>query len=183
MGQKNSARLLEQACEQLEAGDRKLALSTSIMALCSADEDPIAASALHQIAILIDDHPLPTHDELAWRAQLEASRRQPAIGLYAAEAVRRHIFRLPFVQLFRSVGNLFLYAALVLVEPARRFPFLWLVLGPASLPLVLPGILAHLLARSLGYLMILALARRVRDRIHERPLDETLISDLQQLVL
>ena len=109
MGAGNSERLLEQARELLQAGERRQALSSSICALEVALDPEARAQALHQIAVIVDDHPLPTHDEVAWRAAAAAYREQPDVSLYRVEAVRRHIFRSPFVQIFRSVGNLLLY--------------------------------------------------------------------------
>jgi len=145
-------------------------------------EGATLAAALHQTAVLVDDHPLPTHDAVAWRAAVAAFRGLPDSELYRREAVRRTLFSTPYVQVFRSWGNLFLYAALVLLSTGRRAPPTLLLLGPLSVSLLVPGVGLHALANVLVWLLSRLLGGRVARRLTERPEDEPLLDDLEAIV-
>lgn len=135
--------------------------------------------AWHQLAVLIDDHPLPTHDELAWRAAVQAYRADPDAQLYETEAVRRSLFRSPYAQLPRSAGNMFLYGALVTRETGKRFGPALLLLWPLSLLMVVPGVCCHAVA-SLGVRCFKAMVgRRIARDLRQRPDDPGLVSDVR----
>ncbi len=138
------------------------------------------AVAWHQLSVLIDDHPLPTHDELAWRAAVKAYRAAPDTELYRDEAVRRTFFRSPFAQLPRSAGNVFLYGALVVREGGRQFRPLLLLTWPLSLLVTVPGVLCHGVAAA-GVRVAKAVATgRVARGLRERPEDDALVTDIRE---
>lgn len=137
------------------------------------------AVAWHQLSVLIDDHPLPTHDELAWRAAVRAYRLAPDVELYRGEALRRTFFRSPYAQLPRSAGNMFLYGALVVREAGKRAPPLLAVAWPVSLLLVVPGVFCHAVSAAGVRLFRAIFSGRVAADLRGRPDDEALIVDLR----
>ncbi len=137
------------------------------------------AAAWHQLSVLIDDHPLPTHDELAWRAAVRAYRLDPAADLYRGEALRRTFFRSPYAQLPRSAGNMFLYGALVVREAGKRTPPLLVLAWPLSLLLVAPGVLCHAVSASGVRLFRALFSGRVAADLRGRPADEALLVDVR----
>jgi len=145
-------------------------------------EGAARAAAFHQTAILIDDHPLPTHDETAWRAAKAAFRAAPGSDVYRREAVRRSVFRTAYVQLPRSLGNLFLYVALVMLQWGKRAKPLLFVLGPLTVPLLIPGVLCHAFTNGLVLPVSRLLDGRLGRRMLEAPEDESLVDDLERAV-
>ena len=177
------AALLDRARTELQEGERAAALRTTVQALRSVEGHNLAV-AWHQVAVLIDDHPLPTHDELAWRAAVRAYQLDPEGELFEREAVRRTMWRSPYAQLWRSIGNVFLYAALVIREGGRRFAPAMLLMWPLSLLAVVPGVIFHgmgaLGVRTVGALFAGRVARGVRERPEDPSLADELRSALQE---
>ena len=138
--------------------------------------------AWHQFAVLVDDHPLPTHDELAWRAAVRAYRAAPHAQEFASDAVRRTLFRSPYAQLPRSAGNMFLYGALVTRQAGKRFPPALLLFWPLSLLAVGPGVLFHALAAVGVWTFGKLLGRRVARDLRARPEDAGLLTDLRSIL-
>lgn len=172
---------LEKARACLQQGDRRGALTLTVLAL-SGVEPAARAAAFHQVAVLIDDNPFPTHDETAWRATVAAYRAAPDQPFFRAQAVRRTLLRFPYLQLFRSFGNVFLYAGMLPVGWGRGIPFSQIVLVPLVLPLLLPGVLMHGMANLFSWILGLVLGRRIARGLRDRPEDSELISDLMEIV-
>ncbi len=156
-------------------------MKTTASALDKVGDDNTAV-AWHQLAVLIDDHPLPTHDELAWRAAVRAYRAAPNADLYEAEAVRRTLFRSPYAQLPRSAGNMFLYGALVTRETGKRFAPALLLLWPLSLLMVAPGVVFHSLAAAGVWVFNKLLGRRIARDLRQRAEDADLLADLRSIL-
>lgn len=109
-------------------------------------------------------------------------RSAPESPLYRREAARRTVFRTPYAQLPRSLGNLFLYAALVMLQVGRRVPPALLLLGPLSVPLLLPGVLLHLMTNGVVLPLSGLLEARLAKRLLAAPEDETLVGDLERML-
>ena len=56
---------------------------------------------------------------------------------------------------------------------------LWVLCGPLSLPVLLPGVIAHLLARILTAAVAFCVGGRVARSLRSRPEDMSLLGDLQ----
>ena len=172
-----TAARLSAAREQLRVGDRATALRMTVEGL-ERSEGEQRAAALHQAAVLVDDHMLPTHDPMAWRASVAAFRAAPQEPLYRREAVSRTVFRTPYAQMPRSVGNLCLSVGLLLLSGGRRFKPALLLLVPLALPFLAPGVVIHLLTNLALKPIVVLLEGWLSRRLLRQPEDETLVDDL-----
>ncbi len=133
-----TGRLLDQARGALLARDRDRALALTVEALRSDATNP---AAWFQCGLLVDDHLVPTHDELAYRCVRRAVRLAPDEPAYRRELARRSVCRWAVVQGLRQVANLPLLLGGLVEGLGSRVAGKLLV--PLAWLLALPGVLAH----------------------------------------
>ena len=113
---------------------------------------------------------------------MAAHRGYPDAALYRRQAVTRTLFRSPYLEVLRSVGNMLLYAGLVVFNAGRRFPPAFLLVVPLSVPLFVPGVLLHLLSQAVARPLAALLGGRISRSLRARAEDEGLAQDLVNTV-